>query len=67
MKQALSLVVLLGSVGCGDTEPTPRARLVDQDGRVQLELARGVRLLTPGRPSPARPPREERGPPPSFP
>ena len=39
MKQALSLVVLSGSVGCGDTEPTPRSRLVDEDGRAQLELA----------------------------
>ena len=39
MRQELSLVMLLGSVGCGDTEPTPRARLVDEDGRVQLDLA----------------------------
>jgi uncharacterized membrane protein (UPF0127 family) len=38
MKNAICFLMLLGSIGCGETEPTPRARLLDQHGSVQLEL-----------------------------
>lgn len=38
MKNAIRFLLLLGSIGCGETEATPRARLLDQHGNVQLEL-----------------------------
>jgi len=39
MRNAITLLLLLaGIVGCGESRPTQRARLLDEEGNVQLEL-----------------------------
>ncbi|MBW2222855.1 MAG: DUF192 domain-containing protein [Deltaproteobacteria bacterium] len=38
MSKAITVLLLAGMLGCGDSQPTQRARLLDEDGNVQLEL-----------------------------
>ncbi len=38
MSKAITVLLLAGMLGCGDSQPTQRARLLDEDGNAQLEL-----------------------------
>ena len=38
MSKAITVLLLAGMLGCGDSQPSPRARLLDGNGNVQLEL-----------------------------
>jgi uncharacterized membrane protein (UPF0127 family) len=38
MSKAITVLLLVGMLGCADSQPTPRARLLDANGNVQLEL-----------------------------
>ena len=38
MSKAITVLLLAGMLGCGDSQPSPRARLLDGHGNVQLEL-----------------------------
>ncbi len=42
MKNVICLLLRGGSIGCGETEPTPRGRLLDDHGDLQLELSIAV-------------------------
>ena len=38
MKRVIALLLLICATGCGESQPAQRARLLDADGNVQLEL-----------------------------
>ena len=42
MKKAIALLLLIGVAGCGESQPAQRARLLDADGNVQLELVLAI-------------------------
>jgi uncharacterized membrane protein (UPF0127 family) len=38
LKKAIALLLLMGVVSCGESQPAQRARLLDANGNVQMEL-----------------------------
>jgi uncharacterized membrane protein (UPF0127 family) len=42
MKKTIALLLLIGVAGCGESQPAQRARLLDADGNVQLELVLAI-------------------------